>query len=384
MKKFFLSLVLLSLFSLSALAGGNWYYLSSSGYLIRLDLENVTETGQVAAGLMPWGAASCGGHIYFSDFGSDQVFDYSPEDKVLNKVKINDETGFGLQEIALYSKEEEKKIKKAPIQKAFAIIHKPKPKPATYDANTEPLQIASHNKKVGLGSIACNSQYVFVVSSLKNKVEVISRDNLKRVASILVGERPSGVAVNPSGNILAISSTGFDKVYLADINRNFEKVSEVKVGEGPTDLAWLNDRSLIVLNRGEGSLSVVEPGLEEAARDIKLDTPVNVMAVAPDSSKIYALDGTEKKIYVINSGNYTFEAKQIEENLKFPNMINSLSDTELLIGSESDGRFLVLDTKTYEPIKKIQTNLPPKVLVKLIDKTGKGQVASNDRPPSTK
>jgi DNA-binding beta-propeller fold protein YncE len=390
MKKLFSAFLTISLLMVAAtgsLADTNkWYYLSSSGYLIRLDLESVTETGQVAAGLMPWGAASCGGHIYFSDFGSDQVFDFSPEDKVLNKVKIDDESNFGLNKVEYFVKEE-KKVKKSYVQTAFEKIHKPKIQPAKYDETAVPLPVASHNKKVGLGAIACNNDYLFVVSTLKNQVEVISRKELKRVASLGVGERPSGVAVSPNGNNIAISSTAQNKLYIGDATGSFTKKNEIIVEEGPTDMVWIGDSKVFVLNRGQNSVSIVDPTKEAAIKNVQFDSPVNALVSSADGKLVYVLDGTDKKLFLLNTNNYEYQTKEIAENLKFPNLLNLISPNELLVGSESDGRFLILSTETFESTKKIQTNLPPKILVKVIDQLNEGksgQVADNQTKKTSK
>jgi YVTN family beta-propeller protein len=343
---------------------GVWYYLSSSGYLIRLDLENVTETGQVAAGAMPWSATSCKGHIYFSDFGSDQVFDFNPQAKILNKVKIEDSNEIlGVNKIDLFVVPS-KEAKRSAIQAAFEKVHKPKPKPAKYDANTEPLPIASHNKKVGLGSISCNDENIFVVSALKDRVDVINRSDLKHIASLMVGERPSTVAVNPEGNLIAISSTGLNKVFIADAKNGFSKKAEIDVQEGPTDLAWIGSK-LFVLNRGQNTVSVIDSALNTIVQTISFDSPVNTLVAASQQNKLYALNGTDKKLIVVNSEDYKYESKDLNESLKFPNLLNVVSDSTILIGSEGDGRFLLLNTQTFEVVKKIQTNLPPRTVVKL-------------------
>ena len=133
-----------------------------------------------------------------------------------------------------------------------------------------------NNKKLGLGAIACTKEYVFVVSTLKNRVEVLQRDNLKQVSSLLVGERPSHLAISPEQNILAISSTALNKVYLADLKGSaVSRLSEIKVEEGPTEMSWLNENKLFVLNRGQNSLSLIEPNKTEVVKNISFDSNIN-------------------------------------------------------------------------------------------------------------
>ena len=203
---------------------------------------------------------------------------------------------------------------------------------------------------------------------MKNKVEVFSRDKLERVSSLTVGDRPSHISISPNGSTIAITSIGFNKVYLISANNdNFELKSEITVEEGPTEIVWLNENRLFVLNRGADSISVLDNVGKESKvlETIKLNAPVNTMALATDKKLIYALNGTEQKLFLINTDNYKFEQKDINENLKFANLLLPLNNEELLIGSEPDGKLMILNLKTFETIKKIQTNLLPKAIISL-------------------
>ncbi|MDX1919603.1 MAG: YncE family protein [Candidatus Caenarcaniphilales bacterium] len=344
------------------------YYLSSSGYLIKLDIDTISETGQVSAGMMPWGAASCGGHIYLTDFGSDQILDFAPEDKSINRVKIEDPTdSFASQEVELFIKPSVED-KKSAIQKTFERIHKPKKQPEKYNIAKEPLEIANHNKKLGLGSIACNKDYVFVVVTLKNRVEVLSRDSMKKVASFIVGERPSHISVSPDGGALAITSAGLNKVYLSNVGSGFSRIGEIDVEEGPTEVSWANNEQIYVLNRGAKTISILNTQTMSSVKTLSFDdAAINTMLAAPLQNKLYALDGTGKKLYVINATNFTHEVREVNDSLKYPGLLNMVRENQLLIGSEPDGRFLILDTNNFESVKKIQTNLPPKVIVQLVE-----------------
>ncbi len=342
------------------------YYLSASGYLLKLNLDTVAESGQITAGSMPWGLASYGGHIYISDFGADQIFDFAPSEKYLNKVKVADQ--IGLREIEIFLSKDKLKAKKKPsIQTAFEKIHKPKIKPAK-DENQEPLDIAKHNKRLGLSNMACNDKYLFVISTLKNKVEIFSRDKLERISSLTVGERPSHISISPNGLTIAVTSIGLNKVHLISANgNNFELKSEISVEEGPTEMIWLNDNRLFVLNRGADSISVLDNVGKESKvlETIKLNAPINTMALADDKKFIYALNGTDHKLFLINTSNFKFEQKDINENLKYANLLLPLTNDELLIGSEPDGKLMIFSLKTFETIKKIQTNLLPKAIISL-------------------
>jgi DNA-binding beta-propeller fold protein YncE len=363
--------------------GKEIYYISSTGYLIKLDLDTIAETGQLPAGTMPWGAASCGGHIYLTDFGSDELIDFSPSDKNINRVKILDSDLAASEEIALYEALNPE-AKKSGIQKVFEKIHKPKKEAAKPTINSEPLLITTHNKKQGLGSVTCNKDYVFVVVTLKNKVAVLSRknDTLQKVAYFTLGERPSHVAISPDDKTLAVTSTGLNKIYFANIaGGNLSKQSEMDLEEGPTEVKWLDNQHLFVNNRGTGGVSIINSASQSVVKAFNFENAqVNSIGVSKDATQLYALDGTSKKLYVINPRNFNYEVKPINDSLKFPGIINALDEQNVLIGSEPDGRFLVLKTQDFSEVKKIQTNLPPKAVVQFIE-TREATVVTKDLIP---
>ena len=368
MKKRFWFLLLSLLFTnlpILAVDYGDWYYISSSGYLIKIDLQAVKETGQVAAGTMPWDAVSCEGHIYFTDFATDQIYDYNPRVSNLKRIDFNKNSGF-TREFEIYVPPV-KQNKKPKLRLAFEKIRKPKKKAKTFDETKEPLLVAAHNKSRGLGNIACNRDYLVVVSTLKDRVEILQRHDLKPIASLVVGERPSNVAISPNGNSLAISSSALDQVYIVNLQSGFQKTGEFDVGEGPTEMLWsVDSNKLLVINRGTDNLSIISPSQQKAGiKSISFDGPVNTLAQGRNNNLVYVLSGNDKKLYLLDTESYEFTTKKIEEPLKFPSLIRLIDDSKILIGSESDGRFLILDKNTLKVDKKIQTNFLPRSMVKL-------------------
>jgi WD40 repeat protein len=362
-KYYFFCLALLFILApLKALSLGDIFYLTSSGFLIKLDINQVAETGQIAAGTLPWGITSYKGHIYFTDFGTDQVYDFSPSDKVINKVTLESNLNeLAIRNVDIYSKELENAKKISNIEKVFSKVIKPKPKPAKLEE--QPLAIALHNKKLGLGSIDCNDKYVFVVSTLKNKVYVLTREKLELIATLTVGERPYAVSVSPSGNLIAVSSIGLNRVHVISANDDFKKVADVVVDEGPTDISWLSNDSIAVLNRGQGSVSVISAAGNKVLGKADFGSPVSTMTYSKEQDKLFVLEGNERKLFVVDPLSFTFDTKPINEDLKFANLLLPLPDNKLLIGSEPDGRFVLMNTQDYSSIKKIQTNLLPKSIL---------------------
>ncbi|MDX1918698.1 MAG: hypothetical protein SFT81_06125 [Candidatus Caenarcaniphilales bacterium] len=357
-----LSIIFISGLFAPVFAKDEYFYLSSTGFLISIDIDRVSETGQVAAGQLPIDITTCGGHIYYTDLGTDQIYDYDPLSKSLNKAKIDEVPS--IEEIELRTIIDDTP-RKPPIVAVFEKIHKAKPKPPTIDESKEPLEISFHNKRLGLSKVVCSDQYLFVVSTLKSRVDVLKRDTLTRVATLNVGERPAGLAINPSGSLLAVSSIGLNTVYIIKADTfSFDKIAETVVGTAPSELVWIDDDTLYALNRGDGSISILS-GAGVSKRDIKLGGSPNVLLADTKNSKIYALDGNAHKLFMISAADQSFQEKEISEDLKYPSFMTLAGNDELLVGSEKDGRLVVLDLVSFEPRQKIQTNLPPRAIVKI-------------------
>ncbi len=346
-----------------ALAETEWdyFYLSPIGFIVKLDVDKVAESGQVAAGKMPWSAAACGGHIYFSDFGSDSVYDFSPKEKTIAKLKI-EELGAS-REIDLVSKDDPN-AKQSMLRGVFSKIHPSKKQTLGINALDEPLPVASHNKHFGLGQISCNDKQVFVVSSLKNHVEILdtTKGTLKHFATLDVGKRPAFAVPSPDGNQLAVSCTADDEVYFVSLP-SLEKTNIVKVGHGPTDLVWLTDNKLAVLNRADESVTFLS-GNGALLGEVKPGGPINHLSAARGRNALLALNGAEGKLNAIDQDTLKFESMPIGEDLKYASFISERQDNkQIVIGSEKDGRLIVFDLETKAPIRRIQTNLPPRILV---------------------
>jgi len=337
------------------------YYLSQAGVLISLDVGMLKETGKAAVGGTPFAATSCNNHIYFTDLGEDLIYDYDIDTSDLKKQKVQSTASPITKDI--YEKEE-KTTPKSPLRHVFEKIIRPKKTVKELTPLELPLLVSEHNQKLGLSNIACNHKHIFVSSVLRRKVEVLSQDTLQRVASLNVGERPSGLAVSPNNNYLAVSSTAYNKVFIVNVAESFDKLAEFDVKEGPTGLVWIDDNRVAVLNRGSDSISILDINAKATLIEKKLSVPANALAISKDRKLLYILSGSSRKIITLETDDgYGITLTDISYDMRFPNFLQVINSQQLLVASERDGKVLIFELKNMHPTKRIITNFPPKVFV---------------------
>jgi|GEM_PF-2756146 len=337
------------------------FYLSSDGFLIQLDLsdlENIKEISKKSLGKMPWQGVHCGSYLYSTDFASNQIFAYNLIDKSLkNKYLPTEESN---STTVFYNSELEKENKKSNIQRFFNKIHKQKKQESKkLEAIREPLEISNHNKKLGVSSIVCSRDYLFVSASLKERIDVLSKKNLKRISSIKVPSNYN-LAVSPDQELLAISSSYLDRIYLLEIT-NLKKKLEIEVEGNPTQLAWLNKNLLAVLTRENGKIKILDTKTSSITKDLNFQTKINSIQIIPGQNLLVAVSGEDKKAFIINTVNFEYKSFEIDSALRFANLIGILDSDKILIGSSRDGRLVLtkLTNKDFQTLAKIQTNLIP-------------------------
>ena len=337
------------------------FYLSSDGFLVQLDLSNlkdIQEIGKKPIGLRPWQGVHCQDYLYSTDFASDQLFAYNLRERVLqSKILPKEESGSS---VILFNAKAEKERKKSQIQRFFNRIHRPKKKESKkLEAIREPLEVSKHNKRLGLSSLACSRDYIFVSASLKERIEVISRKSLKRVTSFKV---PSNyhLAVSPNGELLALSSSYLDRVYLIGTGSLKER-SELEVSGNPTKIVWLSNSRLAVLSREDEKIKVFNTENENLIKEFKFSEKINAMEKVPGSNLLVALSGEARKAFLLDAETFEIKDFKISSSLRFGDLIGFLDSGNLLIGSTRDGRILLIDLKSenFQTLAKIQANLPP-------------------------
>jgi DNA-binding beta-propeller fold protein YncE len=242
------------------------------------------------------------------------------------------------------------------------------------------LPAAKHNRRNGLRDMACGGKYVYVASYLRNRIEVIDREAWQRVASLKLPHRPQALAASPDGSRLAILQSGNRELMLVEPEAasGFSKTRHIDAVASASDLEWLDESRIALLARGKDSIFLVNLAADEEKGRIlpvKLPTDINGMVYHPSTEKLYVLSGNSKRVYEIDPASGSYETISLEEDLDYPSFLATLDANRLAVGSETDGRIAVLDLPSGDISSRIQSNLPPKLMLQLTDTTGRKSVS---------
>lgn len=116
-----------------------------------------------------------------------------------------------------------------------------------------------------------------------------------------VGTQPSGIAINPSGTIAYVVSTGHNNVTPINIPAN-TLGPIIGVGSTPFNIAITPDgKKAYVTNNGGASVSVLD-FVNNTVASISLPGTVPFgVAITPDGTKAYITDEGSDKVYVIDT-----------------------------------------------------------------------------------
>ncbi len=103
--------------------------------------------------------------------------------------------------------------------------------------------------------------FLYVIDQVRNQVVVVNSNTFRVIDRVLVPD-PTGMAMSPNLDLLAISSRTSGQVFFVDINPTSSTfhtiVDQTKVGFGPSGIAWQPDNEdIFVCNEGDNSISVI-------------------------------------------------------------------------------------------------------------------------------
>jgi len=149
---------------------------------------------------------------------------------------------------------------------------------------------------VGLGSFA-QADMAYIANSGSNNVSVIDSSTNSVVALIPVGNKPYGVAVNPSGTRVYVSNSGGNSVSVIDTSTN-TVVATVAVGSSPKGVA-INPAGtrVYVANFNSNSVSVIDTSTNSVINTFFVNIPNDSRVGGPSD---IAINSTGTRVYVAN------------------------------------------------------------------------------------
>ncbi len=130
-------------------------------------------------------------------------------------------------------------------------------------------------------AVTSTGDFLYVVCGGSNEVYAIDIAAKKVTQQIPVGITPDGVALSPDGNTLYVANSGSNDISVIDLVDNTEK-KRVPVGKSPFSLAMANNGKLLVVETGDGSVSVLNPDLQKAATIRVGKQPIDVCLSSDD------------------------------------------------------------------------------------------------------
>ena len=213
--------------------------------------------------------------------------------------------------------------------------------------------------------------YVANTNVLDSYVAIINTTTNIVIGFITVGDQPEGIAYDPvnkrmyvtnrDDNTVSVINTTTNKVI--DTNPNTPQIDPIKVGAGPTGIAYSKINELMyVTNRDDGTVSVIDTGANRV-----IDTNPNTPEIDPirvgELPQGIAYDNQRKKIYVTNSGDGTVSVMDTITNT-VTKSINNVGDglrgiaydpvnKRMYVTNPRDGNVSVIDTITNTVTKSI-------------------------------
>ncbi len=162
------------------------------------------------------------------------------------------------------------------------------------------------------GTLAHGAPFAYVPNTLSNNLSVIDVATSGVVATVLAGEIPLGVAVNPAGTRAYISSYVGNSVAVLDTTTN-TVIGTIAVGERPQGLAvnpagtrlYVANQTLSSLT---GTVSVVDTASNTVVNTVTVGRSPHEVAVNPAGTRVYVSNRDSSTVAVIDASTNTVVA----------------------------------------------------------------------------
>ena len=148
----------------------------------------------------------------------------------------------------------------------------------------------------------------YVTNSFHDTVSVVDTATNTVVATVAVGDNPTGVAVSPHGSRVYVTNATDDTVSVIDTASN-TVVATVAVGDNPTAVAvHPNGTRVYVSNFVGGTVSVIDTATNTVVATVAVGVAPRGVAVSPDGSRVYVTNPDGGTVSVIDTTTNTVVA----------------------------------------------------------------------------
>lgn len=174
-------------------------------------------------------------------------------------------------------------------------------KPSALTAKSAIQAKAPLKTKAQLKAEGDAAKYLYVANFSGNAVSIMDITTRVVVATIPVGNSPSGVAVNADGSKAYAANSYGNSVSFIDVAK--KKVSAtVHVGRKPSAVVVTTDGStLYVANEKSNSVSVVSTAVPGVTQTVAVGKAPVALAVNSSGTQVYAVDSRDNDVSIINT-----------------------------------------------------------------------------------
>jgi YVTN family beta-propeller protein len=154
--------------------------------------------------------------------------------------------------------------------------------------------------------LSADQKTLYVSMPDSNEVAVVDAISWEVRASIVTGQSPSRVALQPDQHFLWIANLGSgmetpDRGVTVVNTGNLLTEAHIPTGKGPYEIAFDDDsRFAFVLNRGSGSLSAIDIASLKETREIAVGNRPASMAYCSKAHSLFVTDEDSGVIYVVD------------------------------------------------------------------------------------
>jgi YVTN family beta-propeller protein len=143
-------------------------------------------------------------------------------------------------------------------------------------------------------------EFVYVTNGGSNTVSVVDGMNFRTVATIAVGQNPTGIAANPRRDEVYVVNTASKSVSVIDAQSN-KVVATISVGARPYFISMANtgDRGYVA-NAADGTLSIIDLAARRVLDTIPIGKAAGLAQVSPDGNSVVISSREQNSVSVVD------------------------------------------------------------------------------------
>jgi len=198
--------------------------------------------------------------------------------------------------------------------------------------------------------------FTYISNGATGSVSVIDLASNSQIGSLLVGNLPSGVTLNPAGNRLYVANTGDDTVTVIDLTNGNN--NSIAVGSKPVGIAGNPAGTRVyVANTGSHNVSVIDIATDSVIATVTVGT--NPFDLAASDAFIYVANFADDTVSVIDTASNNAVATIPTPGFPMGIAINTAGD-RVYVAAHFDSKLYVIDTASNTILNELDVGIEPR------------------------